>query len=177
MPKYLQEVLEPNAASLESRLDALEILQDNDVYAYSVLAQPIIPCYFNDKSLLNFLDKMKRFGIINIKPEFLTLNMANLAIIAQYVNHFDKGLLKPLLELYVSKENQDHVKQRERIAPNRGYSSEAIKLIFDKASERGISVSICNWVKSQLNLDENLDFHSKNLGFRCLGYQERLFES
>jgi len=175
MPEYLQEVLEPNSASLESRIRGMTMLQEKDVYAHSVLVQPIIPCYFNKSVLGNFLFNMKDSEIVNLKPEFLTADMENLAIISQYVNHFDPGLLKGLLELYVSKENEDHIKQRFRTAPSREFSKEGINLFHDLAITLGIGVSVCNWVKSQLGLGIDADAFSRRLGFKCLGYQEKLF--
>lgn len=175
MPEYMQEVLEPNSAPLESRLEGMRMLQEKDVYAHSVLVQPIIPCYFNELVLSKFLTDMRKSEIINLKPEFLTVNMENLAIISQYVNYFDKDLVKGLLELYVPKKNESNVKQRCRTAPDRDFSFKGINLFYEKALTYGIGVSVCNWVKSQLNLNARVSEASGAKGFRCLGYQEKLF--
>lgn len=177
MPSYLSDILEPNAASLEDRLKAMKMLQERGVYAYSVLVQPIIPCYFNESSLDKLLSNLKETRIINIKPEFLTVNMENLAIISQYINHFDAYFLKSLLALYVSKENSNHIKQRCRIAPDRKFSLEGIKLFHKKSIEKEMVVSVCNWVRSEIGLNKEFGEPSEKMGFKCLGYQEKLFES
>ena len=174
MPPYLHEVLEPNATSFDDRLKAMKMLQSRGVYAYSVLAQPILPNYLDEKSAQEFILKLRDAKIQNIKPEFLTVNMENLAIIAQYVNYFDKSKMREFLEPYLGIDNQDHIKQRCRIAPDRKLSKHGIEMMQDITSKYGIGISICNWVKNELGL-EDIDKSSKLKGFRCLGYQEKLF--
>ncbi len=176
MPDCIQDIFEPNAASSRDRLEALKMCQKKGVYAYSILVQPIVPCYLSEEIADRFLSTLKEYNVKNIKPEFLTTNIENIASIAQYIYYFDKRLLKDFLEVYLSKENQNHIKQRERIAPDRVFSLRGIKMLYKKAAERGISVSVCNWVKSQLNLQPDIESLSKELGFKCLGYQEKLFD-
>src|SRR3989344_74990 len=177
MPNYLHDVLEPNAPSIEDRLNAISLCQDKGIYAFSVLAQPILPCYLNEDGLHSYMRNLSEKKIINIKPEFLTVNFENLAIIAQYVNHFDPHLIGPLLESYISKDNRDHVKQRSRTAPSRELSLQGIQMINRVASQYGISTSICNWVVSEVNPHKKLLHQSSSMGFRCLGYQRNLFKN
>ena len=40
----------------------------------------------------------------------------------------------------------------------------------------GMSVSICYWVRKQLNIDQKLIPLINANGFQCLGYQSQLFE-
>ncbi len=176
MPDYLREVLEPNAASFDERIDVMKKCQDAEIFAFSVLTQPVIPCYMD--LVDSYIKKMAGAWIENIKPEFLTVNMENMAIVSQYINHFDKNRLKSFLELYISKKNQDHRKQRCRTAPDRTFSLNGIMNIIEKAREYGISVSICNWVKSQLPVDisDSLKL-AESRGYKCLGYQEKMFDN
>jgi DNA repair photolyase len=176
MPDFFHNVLEPNAPSVENRLEAMELCRDRGIYAYSVLSQPIIPCFLSEELANTYMRKMKSAKIINVKPEFLTTSMENIAIISQYVNHFDKSSLADFLRSYVSLGNRNHIKQRSRTAPDREISSKAMGLISKSAERFGIGVSICNWVKSQLNLDSSIDKASAKMGFKCLGYQENLFD-
>ena len=140
MPRFLHQILEPNAPSLEDRLDSAMVCKKIRVYSKSVLAQPIIPCYLSRESAESFLGKMANAGITNIKPEFLTVNMENIAIISQYINHFDQSRLKEFLELYITQQNKDHIKQRCRTAPNKGFSLNGIKLLHRLAAEKSISI-------------------------------------
>jgi DNA repair photolyase len=175
MPFYLQEVLEPNAPSLEERLEGVKMCQERRIYAQAILAQPIIPVYLNKSSVDLFLQAMKKANIKNIKPEFLTTNFENLSIITQYINHFDPQLVGPLLNLYLEPENRNHIKQRCRTAPSREWSARNLIMIQERAKEYGISTSICNWVSSETKIPRALTEHSTENGFRCLGYQQGMF--
>lgn len=171
MPEYIQEVLEPNSPSLEERLEGIKICQEKGIYARAVLAQPIIPIYLNEERVHGFMKKMREFGVDNVKPEFLTASFENLAVIGQFINHFDPNLLAPFLNLYISSNNRNHVKQRSRTAPSRTWSTENLALINAIASSYGISTSICNWVCLQTGT-KDLTKCAGERGFRCLGYQE-----
>lgn len=176
MPSFLHQLLEPNAPSLEERLEAMEMCQKAGVYSQSVLSQPIIPCYLQT-NLDGYLSKLKNSNVINIKPEFFTANMGNIAIVSQYINQFDPNSLKDFLEAYITEENQNHVKQRCRTAPKRKLSFDYLNLIHDKAAKQGISTSLCNWVKSETGADKTpIENLAKQRGFLCLGYQEELFK-
>ncbi len=178
MPEKLQQVLEPNAPSLENRLKAMEMLQDKGIYAKSVLTQPIIPNYL-EKLADEYICKLNDSGIINIKPEFLTASMEKIALVSQYINYFDKNSLKDFLKLYVAHENRNHIKQGLRTAPDRGFSLQGFKVLHEKAKQKGISISICNWVKSQLpgKQMKEIEKEASKRGFRCLGYQENIFKN
>lgn len=177
MPNYLHRILEPNAPSLEKRIEAMQMCQQKGVYAYSVLSQPIIPNHLTEETADAYLSKLARAGIHNIKPEFLTTNMQNIAIFTQYINHFDPKSVKPFLELYISKENSDHIKQRCRTAPDRNFCYDKLLMIDRIAKKYDISVSLCNWVKHETGADQtHIEDRAKKKGFRCLGYQEEMFK-
>jgi DNA repair photolyase len=178
MPQSLHEVLEPNAACVEDRLEAFRAVQNAGAYAVSVLSQPIIPLDYDEDFFHNYFLKLKQAGVENIKPEFLTTNFTNLAVVSQFVNHFFPTQLEFFLSKYSLKENRDHLKQRQRLAPDRNYSAGLIEKIADIGEEYGISVSLCNWVRSQI-FDKEKGFEiikdSREKGFCCLGYQGRMF--
>ena len=180
MPSHLRDVLEPNAPSIEDRLEALKMCQQQGLFAESVLAQPLLLPYMQDETLHEYFGQLSAAGIRNIKPEFLTVDIPNLVAIAQFVHHFDPELLKELMEGYVHEENQNHLKQRSRLAPDRKQSIEMLKKLQELAAQYDISISICNWVKSQLvPLDPSLaeiDSGSKAQGYRCLGYQTNILK-
>jgi DNA repair photolyase len=176
MPDYLHKVLEPNAPSLEKRIEAMQMCQQRGIYAYSVLSQPIIPSHLTEETAEKYISKLAAAGIQNIKPEFLTANMQNIAIIAQYIHHFDPNSLKAFLETYISKENSDHIKQRCRTAPDRNFCYDKISMISKVAKKYDVSISLCNWVKNETRIDQTpIEDEAKRRGFRCLGYQENMF--
>lgn len=177
MPSYLHEILEPNAPSVKDRLDALRILQKNGVFARSILLQPIMLYHLSKEVLDEFFDLLASYDIENIKPEFLTVNMFNIAIIAQYVNYHEPDKIKKFLEVYIAPENRDHKKQRCRTAPNREECKKFLGDIIETALRRNISVSICEWVKACVGFDKSVLNKSRERGYRCLGYQERMFEN
>lgn len=180
MPSALRDVLEPNAASIDDRLTALQMCQQEGVLAESVLAQPLLLPYMREGMLQDYFQKLHAAGVRNIKPEFLTVDVSNLVSLAQFVHHFNPELMKEFLEVYVHPENQNHVKQRSRLAPDRGSSIQMLKKLQEYATKFDMSISICSWVKSQLvPLEPSLaaiDQSSREHGYRCLGYQTRLLE-
>ncbi len=179
MPGYLRDVLEPNAASIEERLDTLVQCRELGIYAESVLCQPLMLPYLTDENIHNYFALLASAGVRNIKPEFLTTEIRNLVILAQYINHFDPGLIGEFFRPYLSEENQNHIKQRSRLAPERGVCVEYLKKIKVAAEEHGITISICNWVKHELGAKaewvRSIDRASAANGYRCLGYQTALF--
>lgn len=176
LPEKYRVLLEPNASPITERLKAVEACQKNNVLSNSALIQPIIIPLLSDKLILDFLVELKNVGIINIKPEFMTLCPENLVVISQILGHFDKKIEKELYEHYLPVENLNHIKQRNRIAPLREKSNETLMKIKSISEELGISISICYWVRNELKLNE-IDFPliNKN-GYQCLGYQTLLFE-
>jgi DNA repair photolyase len=179
MPQYLRDVLEPNAASIEERLDTLVQCRELGLYAESVLCQPLILPYLTDENISKYFALLASAGVRNIKPEFLTTEIKNLVILAQYINHYDPDLIGEFFRPYLSEENQNHIKQRSRLAPLRGLCVEYLKKIQTAAEKHGITISICNWVKHELgaNADwvRSIDRASATNGYRCLGYQTALF--
>ncbi|MBU1685266.1 hypothetical protein KJ662_03360 [Patescibacteria group bacterium] len=180
MPDFLRDVLEPNAASIEDRLKALQECQSRGLYAESVLAQPLLLPYMTEYVLDNYFSQLSRAGIKNIKPEFLTVDPKNLAFLSQFVHHFNPELMKDLLEVYIGSGNSDHRKQRLRLAPDREISITMLRKLEEYAKKYGISISICNWVKHELSqLDptiKRIDSESSANGYRCLGYQINIFD-
>jgi DNA repair photolyase len=178
MPDYLRDVLEPNAASIDDRLRALQECQKRGLYAESVLAQPLLLPYMTEDVLDDYFSKLSNAGIKNIKPEFLTVDPKNLAFLSQFVHHFNPELMKDLLEVYIGSNNNDHRKQRLRLAPDRETSIAMLRKLEEYAKKYGISISICNWVKRELSkLDpavRDIDNESSANGYRCLGYQTEL---
>lgn len=179
MPLYLRDVLEPNAASVEERLDVLVQCRELGVWAESILCQPLILPYLTEESLHGYLAQLKSAGVNNIKPEFLTTEIRNLVILSQYINHYDPGLIGEFFRPYLAEENQDHIKQRSRLAPERAVCVEMLGKIRNAAEQHGITISICNWVKRELGSVAEwvmtVDQASDANGYRCLGYQTSLF--
>ena len=168
--------LEPYSGSLQSRLDAVDLCLENGIMASSALVQPILISALTDEILEEFFALLSRHGIVNFKPEFLTVCPENLSLIAQILETHDPGIFKKTFELYFAAENLNHRKQRERTAPSRAESLLWISKMKKQAERFGISASVCNWVREQLKISESdIPLVNKN-GFRCLGYQTRLFE-
>lgn len=180
MPQYLRDVLEPNAATVEERLEALVQCRELGMFAESVLCQPLILPYLTEDNVQGYCGQLAKAGVNNIKPEFLTTEIRNLVVLAQYINHFDPQLIGKFFQPYLAEDNQNHIKQRSRLAPDRAVSIEKLKMIRDIAEENGITISICNWVKRELGAVEawvqTVDKASSANGYRCLGYQSRLFQ-
>jgi DNA repair photolyase len=179
MPLYLRNMLEPNVASIEERLEVLQACQSMGIAGESVLTQPLIPVYLTPEAVDDYCRALAAAGVKNIKPEFLTAEIKNLTLVAQFIHHFDPELLRDFFYPYLGAENQDHLKQRSRLAPARAVCVEKLELIKRKADKYGLSISICNWVKSQLSKEAawvgKVDAKSSLAGYRCLGYQTKLF--
>lgn len=179
MPQYLRELLEPNAASIEERLEVLVQCRELGIWAESVLCQPLILPYLTSENIDRYFKQLSSAGVCNIKPEFLTTEIRNLVAIAQYINHNDPGLLGEFFSPYLRDDNQDHVKQRSRLSPDRIVCAEKLDQIRSAAEQHGITISLCNWVKQELGSVatwvKTVDQASAANGYRCLGYQTRLF--
>ena len=176
MPDAFRDILEPYAAPLGERLEAVRLCRQAGVQADSALVQPIVIPYLTEDRIAEFFGSLSASGIINYKPEFLTVCMENLAMLGQYLGYFDKGLERRLYEAYLSPSNADHLKQRGRTAPDRALSVDAIERMAACTDALGMSVSICYWVRKQLGIsEETIPLVNRN-GFQCLGYQRRLFD-
>ena len=175
MPDAFRDILEPYAAPLSERLEAVKLCRQVGVQADSALVQPIVIPYLTDARIREFFGQLSAAGIINYKPEFLTACMENLAMLGQYLGYFDRQLERELYEAYLSPSNSDHLKQRGRTAPDRAMSVDAIKRMIAITDGLGMSISICYWVRKQLGIsEETIPLVNAN-GFQCLGYQSRLF--
>lgn len=176
MPTPFRSILEPYAATLEERMKAVRECQRRGIMSNSALVQPIVTPYLTEEHIREFFGMLNENGIINYKPEFLTACMENLAMIGQLLGYFDKDLERQLFDDYIAPENADHKKQRGRTAPNRGLSIANIQKMMEITDEMGMSVSICYWVRQQLQISEEFIPIINRNGFQCLGYQSRLFE-
>jgi DNA repair photolyase len=180
MPQYLRDILEPNAASIIERLEALAHCRDLGVFAESVLCQPLYLPYLTQETITDYMLDLSTYGVKNIKPEFFTAEVKNLVLVAQYINHFDPEKVKEFFYPYLMESNAEHIKQRSRLAPERNVCVEKLSLIREIASQHGIHISICNWVKKELGSSaewvKSIDKESTLNGYRCLGYQTNLFK-
>ena len=177
MPPELRRVLEPYASSLEDRLGAVRLCQQRGVLANSALVQPILTPWLSPGRLDGFFAQLAEAGIINVKPELLTVSPACLAMLGQIAGHFDRGLERALYQAYLAPDNRDHKKQRDRTAPDKARSIAAIEQLVQAAAAHGISASVCFWVRNALGIDEATIPVISRHGFQCLGYQTRLFEA
>ena len=179
MPPYLRNVLEPNAAGMQERLEALMLCRELGLWAESVLCQPLILPYLTEENIDAYCAQLAAAGVRNIKPEFLTTEVRNLVVLAQYIHHFDPGLIGPFFRPYLEQSNQGHIKQRARMAPDRDVCIEKLAQIRKAAERHGITLSICNWVKRELgsvaDWVRSVDQASAANGYCCLGYQTHLF--
>ena len=179
MPRYLREVLEPNAASIGERLDTLVQCRELGLFAESVLCQPLMLPYLTDENIDQYMSFLASAGVRNIKPEFLTTEIRNLVLLANYINYFDPELIGEFFHPYLSYKNQNHIKQRSRLAPERSVCVEYLEKIRNSTEKYGITISICNWVKQELSTNaewvRHIDQASAANGYRCLGYQTGLF--
>ncbi len=180
MPPYLRDILEPYAATIDERMQTLVEMRKRGILAESVLCQPLFLPYMTDATIAEYLDTLAATGVKNIKPEFFTAEIKNIVLVAQYVNHFDPTKLGELFYPYLHAENQTHIKQRSRLAPDRNTCGRMLAKIKEMAMERGITISICNWVKREVGSAQEwvkgIDSESAANGWRCLGYQTRLFD-
>lgn len=175
MPPEFRNILEPYAAPIEERLKAVDACQANGILANSALIQPILTPYLTPEHIQEFFDNLHAHGIINYKPEFLTACMENLAMLGQWLGHFDKKMEKELYEDYIMPSNADHKKQRGRTAPDRALSIENIQKMMEYADSIGMTISICYWVRKQLHITNDMIPVINKNGFQCLGYQSKLF--
>ena len=176
MPTAFRNILEPYAAPIEERLEAVRLCRENGILANSALVQPIFTPYLTPDHIKEFFDQLHEAGIINYKPEFLTACMENLAMLGQLLGYYDKDLERALYEDYIMPENADHKKQRGRTAPDRALSISNIRKMMEYTEQLGMSTSICYWVRKQLSIDNSMIPIINRNGFQCLGYQSRLFE-
>ena len=175
MPDAFRDILEPYAAPLSERLEAVRLCSEKGVAADSALVQPIITPWLTREHIESFFGALRGVGIINYKPEFLTACVENLSMLGQYLGWFDKGLERQLYEDYLMPSNESHRKQRARIAPDKARSLGYLKAMMECTGRLGMSVSICYWVRKQLGIEESqIPFINRN-GFQCLGYQSKLF--
>jgi DNA repair photolyase len=177
LPENAIAEIEPYSSSLQDRLAAVGLCRENGIAADSVLVQPILISSLTDEILAEFFAKLKFYGIINFKPEFLTASVENMTLMAQILSRYDNGILKKIFEAYFHDDNLNHKKQRDRTAPPRQESLFWINKMREIARRQGISISICNWVKGQLNISEDYIPSVNENGYKCLGYQTKLFES
>jgi DNA repair photolyase len=176
MPPELRGVLEPFAASIEERLKAVSLCQEQGIMADSALVQPIVASYLTEENMKDFFERLKGVNIVNFKPEFLTACMENLAMIGQLLGYYDRAMERELYEYYIAPENIGHRKQRGRTAPSRVLSREHLRKLMETSSRYGLTVSICYWVRKQLDISEEVIPVINKNGFQCLGYQTRLFD-
>jgi len=179
MPGYLRDVLEPNAASIEERLEVLVRCRESGIWAESVLCQPLILPYLTEENVHTYCRQLQQAGVKNIKPEFLTTEVRNLVLFAQFINYYNPELLGEFFYPYLHAHNLGHIKQRSRLAPDKTVCVEKLDMMRRIADEYGITISICNWVKRELGQAAewvlSVDTASSSNGYRCLGYQTRLF--
>lgn len=175
MPDILRSYIEPYSSSLDERLEAVLLCQDNGVMSNSALVQPIFIPYLNEDILHSFFGKLQKANIINFKPEFLTLCMENLAMLGQILGYFDKDMERELYECYISCDNINHKKQRDRLAPSKKLSRDNLSKLIGFGKLYGLSASICYWVRKELEISEEEIPTINSNGFQCLGYQTRLF--
>ena len=176
MPAPLRDLLEPYAAPIGERLKAVESCRAYGIPADSALVQPIFSPFVSDSEIQRFFEALHDAGIRNYKPEFLTVCMENLAQLGPLLGRFDRDLERRLYEDYLQPANAGHRKQRARTAPDRARSAELLRRMMRCTDTLGLSVSLCYWVRKQLDIsEEEIPLINRN-GFQCLGYQSRLFE-
>ena len=175
LPEGALEQIEPWSCSLESRLEAVRLCRENGISAGSALVQPILINILTDGLLDDFFGQLSLYGVVNIKPEFLTACVENMVLMAQMLEPYGKDVFKDIFETWFREDNLDHIKQRERTAPPRSLSAYWIKKIQAAAGRRGISTSVCYWVREQLGISEDQIPIVNSNGYKCLGYQTGLF--
>jgi DNA repair photolyase len=176
MPDCLRRLLEPNAPPLEERLAAVQLCQAHGIFARSALVQPVVTPFFDAASVGFLFAQLARAGIINFKPELLTVNPECLAVLGQIIGYTDRDAERGLYEAYLAPSNARHKKQRERIAPERAISLAVVERMLREGDRHGMTASICYWVRESLGISESVIPSINRNGFQCLGYQTRLFE-
>ncbi len=177
MPPVLGLLLEPFAAPISERMAAVRACQELGILAESALVQPILPSYLSEEVMTDFFERMHQNGLVNFKPEFLTVSPANLAWIGQLLEHVDPEQTRRFYDLYLAPENQDHRKQRQRTAPERSFCTENFKQFLEMGRGYGISMSICHWVRKELEIDVDMIPIVNENGYQCLGYQRKMFDN
>ena len=175
MPSGFRDIIEPFAAPIQERMEAVKLCSERGILANSALVQPIFTPCLTDEAIRSFFNTLHEAGIINYKPEFLTVCPENLAMLGQYLGTFDKQMERRLYESYLMPSNSDHRKQRGRTAPDRDLSKESIRKMMAYTDSLGMSVSLCYWVRKQLEISEEMIPLINRNGFQCLGYQTNLF--
>ena len=173
-----EDPLTPPVVSCRSRQTlpaAVRLCRERGIPADSALVQPIFTPYLTEEHIRSFFDALHREGIVNYKPEFLTACMENLAMLGPLLGLTDPRMERQLYEDYLLPSNEDHRKQRARTAPDRRLSLEGIRRMMAYTDTLGMSVSICYWVRRQLDIPESLIPLVNRNGFQCLGYQSKLF--
>lgn len=177
MPAEFRSIIEPNAAPIEERLKGVRMCKERGILANSALVQPIFSPYLTDEHIKEFFDMLHNAGIVNYKPEFLTVCMENLAMLGQWLGHFDKKMERDLYMSYIMPSNSNQRKQRSRLAPDRTLSKHSIQRMMDYTETIGMSTSLCYWVRKMLDISTStIPFINRN-GFQCLGYQSKLFKN
>lgn len=175
LPDPVRRWFEPHAPSLGERLEALGLCRERGIVACSALVQPILTPYATEERVEVFFDQLAAAGVVNFKPELLTVAPENLAVLGPLVGRLDPDGERALYEAYLDPSNADHKKQRDRTAPDRDLSRAVLDRMRRAAHRRGITTSICFWVRHALGIsEEDIPVVNRN-GFQCLGYQTRLF--
>jgi len=181
MPPYLRNILEPNAASIAERLETLQICRELGIWSESVLCQPLFLPYLTKENIENYIQQLAGAGVKNIKPEFFTAEIKNIVLVSQYIHHYDPDKVVEFFRPYLHESNLSHIKQRARLAPDRETCVEKLSMIREIAFQHGVTLSVCNWVKKELSSVaewvKTVDKESASNGYRCLGYQTKLFSA
>jgi DNA repair photolyase len=154
IPPKLCPMLEPRAATNEDRLEAVMMCQKHGIKANWAVMQPIMPLFITDRMMDEVFKELKEANIEGCKPEFLTLSVRNIAWIGQLIGQLDKNMERQFYELYISPENMNNVKHRNRIAPDRKATHKAMMILKEYADKYGLEMSICHWVRNELNITQ-----------------------
>jgi len=85
MPSGFRDIIEPFAAPIQERMEAVKLCSERGILANSALVQPIFTPCLTDEAIRSFFNTLHEAGIINYKPEFLTVCPENLAMLGQYL--------------------------------------------------------------------------------------------
>ena len=154
MPDDIRTIFEPKAPFMEQRIKAFIECQRNGINANHTVLQPIIETYLNDGIIDDYLSMIKNINCINFKPEFLTVTIENLAVLAQVIGYLDKSIESKIYKQYLPSENQD-IKKNGRTAPNRKQSLETLIKLKEKGEQYGLTMSICCWVREAYSVSTN----------------------
>lgn len=176
LPEEVRAVLEPHAPPVAERLRAARLCQSRGVAARSALVQPLLLPFLTDERVEAAFAAMAQAGMVNFKPELLTVSPECLATVGQLVGRYDRAAERALYEDVLAPGNRDHRKQRERLAPDRALSSAALDRLIRVGARHGLTASVCAWVRRQLGISEEQVPLVNSNGYQCLGYQTRLLE-